>query len=56
MRHDQLGHLERREPFRATQTLAAPSNLPALAGESRIDDFGIDVITERAVHGRSFVP
>jgi hypothetical protein len=34
MRHDELRHLEGREAFRATQALAAPPNLPALAGES----------------------
>src|SRR5690606_29779100 len=49
--HDQLGGLERREALAAFDAGAAPSNLPALAGEARVDDLRVLEIAERAVHG-----
>src|SRR5690606_31849460 len=34
----------------ALQALAPPAHLPAFAGEPRIDDLRVGVVTERAVH------
>ena len=51
-RHDQLGGLERGEALAAGQALAAPADLRALARQARVDDLGVVVRAERAMHGR----
>src|SRR5690606_3772762 len=50
VRHHELRRLECREALLALQALAPPAHLPAFAGEPRIDDLRVGVVTERAVH------
>ncbi len=50
VRHDELGHLERRESLAARQALAAAAHLAALAGKSRVRHLRILEIAERAMH------
>jgi len=49
-RHDEFSGLEGRETFIARQALPAPSDLPALARETRVYDLGFIVGAKRTVH------
>ena len=51
LRHDELRGLEGREALAAGQALAAAADLLPLAREARVDDLGVVVVAERAVHG-----
>jgi hypothetical protein len=50
-RHYQFSGLEGRETLTAGEAFAPTPNLPTLAGEARVVDFGFDVAAEGAVHG-----
>src|SRR2546430_15728284 len=53
-RHEELGRFEGREALATLQALAAPADLPALAGEARVGHLGLDVAAEGTVHAASF--
>src|SRR5262245_55644972 len=50
VRHDELGALERREPFAAREALAAAAYLPALAGQARVRHLRVLKAAKRTMH------
>src|SRR6056297_789622 len=50
-RHDQFGGLEGGEALAAVLALAPTADLPAFRGEPGVDDLGLGVSAERAMHG-----